>query len=142
MQKNKSLILISSIILLLFSSCAKSSNQGSSQQIINLKYRLYWAACDKNSTIEDAESLRFHKFNSVGLGNIKSVIEPGQEYIWLMVVFPVPEHLRKKSLALLITYILPTKSGLTELMLAVTVSFRQMKAAFFGEHTSIPFLSR
>lgn len=105
MQKNKSLILISSIILLLFSSCAKSSNQVSSQQIINLKDRLYWAACDKNSTIEDAESLRFHKFNSVGLGNIKSVIEPGQEYIWLMVVFPVPEHLRKKSLALLITYL-------------------------------------
>lgn len=66
---------------------------------------MYWAACDKNSTIEDVENLRFHKFNSKGIANIRNVIEPGQEYIWLMVVFPVPEPLRNKSLALLITYL-------------------------------------
>lgn len=91
--------------MLLVSSCANSKKNSDAQEILNLKDRLYWAECDRNSTIEDVENLRFHKFNTKGIGNISREIKPGQEYIWLMVVFPVPETLRKKTLALLITYL-------------------------------------
>ncbi|MBB5225929.1 hypothetical protein DYE50_11330 [Treponema ruminis] len=105
MQKNKILFLTFSFFILFLSSCVSPKKQIQSQEILNLKDRLYWAECDRNSTIEDVESRRFHKFSTDGIGNIQKVIKPGQEYIWLMMVFPVPENLRHKSLALLITYL-------------------------------------
>ena len=105
MFKHKILFLTLSFFILIFSACSKSKNQNQAQDLLNLKDRLYWAECDRNSTIEDVESRRFHKFRTEGIGNIKKVIKPGQEYIWLMMVFPVPENLRHKSLALLITYL-------------------------------------
>ena len=90
------------IFSLLFISCSKSKVDSDT---INLNNRFYWAECDKNSTIEDINKLRFHKFTEKGFGNLKKITQPGQEYIWLMSVFTIPEHLKNKPLGLLITYL-------------------------------------
>lgn len=104
MKPSKILLLTFSLFALFFTSCAKKADNDA-QDILNLKDRLYWAESDKNSTIEDAEKLRFHKFSTEGLGNIRKIIGPKDGYIWLMAVFPIPENLRHKSLSLLITYL-------------------------------------
>jgi len=73
--------------------------------VINLKDRFYWAKADAKSTIEDAETLRFHKFSTDGVSNILDVAGKEQEYVWLMAVFALPEDLRGKALGLLISYL-------------------------------------
>ena len=97
------------LFALLFQSCSKSEGENSAQKTapltINLKDRFYWAPCDADSTIEDAEKLRFSKFSTKGFSNIRKVAGENQEYVWLMAVFPLPEELREKNLGLLISYL-------------------------------------
>lgn len=93
------------IFSLLLPACSKKEISELPQDTINLKDRFYWADCDANSTVEEAEELLFHKFTTDGIGNIRKVAGKDQEYVWLMAVFAVPEHLRNKSLGLIVTYL-------------------------------------
>ena len=89
-------------LLTIFSSCTVTEE---SEGIINLKDRFYWTECTADSTPEEAESLRFHKFSTAGTNNIVKVAGRDQEYIWLRLVFRIPTNLRNKSLGLFISYL-------------------------------------
>lgn len=88
--------------LALFSSC---NSQDDPDEIINLKDRFYWAECSADSTPEEAETLRFHKFSTAGTNNIVKVAGRNQEYVWLRLVFRIPANLRNRSLGLFISYL-------------------------------------
>ena len=105
MQRKFLKVLIISLLALSSFACSKTQKTDKEQNIINLHDHLYLAEADRNSTIEDLEKLRFRKFNGKGLGNIQKVIDKDTEYVWLMVVFTVPEELRQKTLGLFISYL-------------------------------------
>ena len=96
-----SLIILTSF-LTIFSSCSPYEE---SNEIINLKDNFYWTECSADSTPEEAESLRFHKFSTAGTSNILKVAGREQEYVWLRLVFKIPENLKNKSLGLFISYL-------------------------------------
>ena len=75
------------------------------KQIIDLRDRFYWAACNEHSTPFTADRARFHKFSTKGIANIRKVAGSEQEYVWLLATFTIPEHLEDKSLGLLISYL-------------------------------------
>ena len=99
--------LVTAIVLVFsfLSIACSNSDVNVAKDTINLKDRFYWAECTKDSTIEDVDSLHFHKFSTEGTGNLRKLLGDGQEYVWLMAVFPLPEHLRYKTLGLLISYL-------------------------------------
>ena len=103
MNSRKFAAIIISLLSLLFLACADSSN--SSKEIINLRDRFYWAPCSEFSTPQQANRLLFHKFSTDGISNIKKVTGDDQEYVWLRLVFNVPERLKNKQLGLLISYL-------------------------------------
>lgn len=105
MRLNKNIFLFFLLFSFLFSACNSNGNADKKSVTINLKDRFYWAACNKDSTLADTEKLRFHKFNTDGIANIKKVAGKDQEYVWLMAVFALPEDLRYKPLGLLITHL-------------------------------------
>ena len=85
-----------------FTACSKPED---ADDIINLKDHFYWAEASAESTVEEAEQLRFHKFLTHGTANIQKAVGSEQEYVWLMVAFSLPEKLRNETLALLISYL-------------------------------------
>lgn len=102
MARTKLFPLTALLLPLFFAACTTSQTD---TDTINLKDRFYWAECDENSTVEEAERLRFHKFSTSGVSNIRKVAGRNQDYVWLKLTFFVPEALQNKALGLFISYL-------------------------------------
>ena len=103
MLKKSFLLLICTFLSLNLLACKNAENY--TKNNIDLKDRFYWAPCEKESSPEEAERILFHKFSTSGKNNIRKVAGSEQEYVWLRLVFYLPEELQNKSLALFISYL-------------------------------------
>ena len=96
-----------SAVFLLFS-CSSGENASlSTEQKIDLKNSFWYLPCDEKSDVADAENRRaeFLHLDDTEPCNLMRIAGKKGSYLWLRADFEIPENLKKKDLALYISYL-------------------------------------